>query len=555
MSTSSNDGLLSGLLGGGGAENDTPNSNNGTPTGTAAGTEGSSNNEEVGNTRTSMNNDLSLEPSPALTPTSQGGAIPTQNQVQEQNQGSPASGTLQQATSNTINPMSGSLTDGDIVASTSTGFQESTNADTNANPTTRLLPTSTNPLIGSSSSSVLNEDQSLTEATRTVGQSRISSATSASSEITAVETTNLTSSTRSTSLPISLSSSSSGTLLSPVTNSTISASSTSTSSLDSTLSSSSAESTSSEATSTEAAPTETSPPVIVTISAGKDITLTQSITSTPPSSASATDLSDTSKEAANDNGDNTSILNTQNKLFPLGVILVVAGGIVALVTILWFLMKVFGITRRRQRLRGAIPSFVPPERIEFQDDKFDPTPPSLSGAGYPYTHTHDNQQDGYVDYPVLVQTHQRGGEGGGGSNSSWEFMGNDTGYADGRSITPMDNNLAGVGVGRPHAQPNMGNGVGMGGQGGQFDHSYQPHNQGYDYDYDEERGRYAPNPPQQYNPFMIDQQPHQPQPQQGQQSQGRDLIHQRNGSQSSNGSGKLGKSKNWENGAGAGGYV
>ncbi|WVW84982.1 hypothetical protein I302_107018 [Kwoniella bestiolae CBS 10118] len=196
-----------------------------------------------------------------------------------------------------------------------------------------------------------------------------------------------------------------------------------TSATTSATSASTEETTSEEITSSTEFPSETSPPVIVTISAGKNVTLTSSIYST----AEPTSTENTSKEAANnvDSGDNTSILNTENKLFPLGVILVVVGSIIALVTILWFLMKVLGITRRRQRLRGAIPSFVPPERIDFPDDmgneKYD---------AYPSVHHHQMNQ----------------------SNSSWDYMPNGYG-AGGRSMTPMDGgNLAGFGVGDGNAR-------------------------------------------------------------------------------------------------------
>ncbi|WVQ65347.1 uncharacterized protein L199_003523 [Kwoniella botswanensis] len=235
-----------------------------------------------------------------------------------------------------------------------------------------------------------------------------------------------------------------------------------------------------EITSTEETTAETTPPVIVTISAGQNVTLTSSIFSTPPS----TSPDNTSKEAANDNKDDTSILNTDNKLFPLGVILVVVGSIIALVTILWFLMKIFGITRRRKRLRGAIPSFVPPERIDFPDEsneKYD---------AYPSVHHHQRNQ----------------------SNSSWDYMpGYEPAPAGGRSITPMEGgNLAGFGVGHTNHQDIIPN---FPPSGQQYIPSSQMMQDQYHY-------------PQQQYPFMVDNHNYN--------NNSRDLVPVRSNSQSSN---------------------
>ncbi|WWC96527.1 hypothetical protein V866_003395 [Kwoniella sp. B9012] len=352
---------------------------------------------------------------------------------------------------------------------------ELTSTGIGATRTTDLLdPTGTG--VATTSSLSLKEDTTIaTEATRTVGQ------VVSSSSVTSLDTASgiLSSSQSQTGSLISLTSAISSTrILTLSSSSSSSGSSSRSTSIPSVISDTASE----EITSTEETPTETTPPVIVTISAGQNVTLTSSIFSTPPPTSS----DNTSKEAANDIKDNTSILNTDNKLFPLGVILVVVGSIIALVTILWFLMKVFGITRRRKRLRGAIPSFVPPERIDFPDEsneKYD---------AYPSVHHHQRNQ----------------------SNSSWDYMpGYEPAPAGGRSITPMEGgNLAGFGVGHTNHQDII--------------PDFPPAGQQYIAPSQMMQDQY--HYPQQQNPFMVDNHNYN--------NNSRDLIPVRSNSQSSSSS-------------------
>ncbi|WRT68048.1 uncharacterized protein IL334_005023 [Kwoniella shivajii] len=205
------------------------------------------------------------------------------------------------------------------------------------------------------------------------------------------------------------------------------------------LSSASEESTSEEPTSA----TSDSPPVIVTISAGKNVTLTSSIYSTP--SGSSTSSVNGTAQAANEDSKG-SILNTNNNLFPLGMVIVVVGGIFGLVAILWITMKCLGITQKRNRLRGAIPSFVPPERIDFPesttDDKFDFTPA--------INHHHEQRN----------HQHQRKDSGGGVNYWDDHFIDQDP-----RSITITPTQMESAGI--------AGRGVGVG-RGYPFDQMPPP---------------------------------------------------------------------------------
>ncbi|WWC88399.1 uncharacterized protein L201_003310 [Kwoniella dendrophila CBS 6074] len=297
-------------------------------------------------------------------------------------------------------------------------------------------------------------------ATRTVGQGSPTGMSSSSiSSMTSPQpaTSSLTGTLNSlTQTQVPISSSNSNKLSGSVNPSSISSASTSATSSSSSISSatsslfsSSASTSSSESSSTEEQPTRTPPPIIVTVSAGRDVTLTSSIYSTPPATTSST--VEATKESANNNdGDNTSILNTDNKLFPLGVVMVVVGGIIALVTILWFLMKVFGITKRRRRLRGAIPSFVPPERIDFPDERDN----EIHGFSinekndrYPIIPQHHyDQQPDYVEYNINnnnIHNHQRQG-----SESSWNNLNADSYHQYGidQTMTPIEGaGLAGLG--------------------------------------------------------------------------------------------------------------
>ncbi|OCF39699.1 hypothetical protein I317_06492 [Kwoniella heveanensis CBS 569] len=104
-------------------------------------------------------------------------------------------------------------------------------------------------------------------------------------------------------------------------------------------------------------PSESLVPIVVT-STGDDTTLFISMTSTVQHNANASPSADLAAANSDDKTEG-NILNSDNKLFPLGVVLVVIGGLIVLITLLVFTIRCLGVTRRRRRLRAAIPSFFP----------------------------------------------------------------------------------------------------------------------------------------------------------------------------------------------------
>ncbi|WVQ96304.1 hypothetical protein IAU59_003408 [Kwoniella sp. CBS 9459] len=181
-------------------------------------------------------------------------------------------------------------------------------------------------------------------------------------------------------------------------------------------------STSSESSSSESAvattdsPSESLVPVVVT-STGEDTTLFISMTSTVQYN---TDASPSANLAAANSTDKTegNILNSDNKLFPLGVVLVVVGGLIVLVALLVFSIRCLGVTRRRRRLRAAIPSFFPTLPEHDHSHYNDPDPENekynhIASTEYLTQPAQNQGQPAYEEY-VIGSTQIHNGTVGGG---------------------------------------------------------------------------------------------------------------------------------------------
>ncbi|WVF68777.1 hypothetical protein IAT40_003549 [Kwoniella sp. CBS 6097] len=261
-------------------------------------------------------------------------------------------------------------------------------------------------------------------------------------------------------------------------------------------------------------PSESLVPIVVT-STGDDTTLFISMTSTVAHSANASKGADLAAANSDDKTEG-NILNSDNKLFPLGVVLVVIGGLIVVIASLVFCIRCFGITRRRRRLRAAIPSFFPTIPEHDHSHYNDPDPDSDGNEKYNHIASteylngpqaaggHAHGQPAYEEYVIGSTKNGVAAAGGDWYNPS---AGAGTGVAGGHQRNRSDGSfgndissaLGNIGAGAA----GVGAGAGAGGYGGypalpQPVHAPSPPrgitsdpyaNQNYTYDYAQGQGQ------------------------------------------------------------------